>query len=67
MRNRNAAHGGGRFPAVKGLLLRCFVCAEATKHDAYRHPDRTNEPLVTTPLRDPTRRLSRPVRWYGVR
>ena len=34
----------------------------STKHNAYRYRDRANEPLVTTPLPDPPRRLLKPVK-----
>lgn len=43
-------------------LLPLLHLGGSKKHNAYRHRDRANEPLVTTSLLDPPRRLSRPVR-----
>ena len=34
----------------------------STKHNAYRYRDRANEPIVSTPLPDPPRRLPKPVK-----
>jgi hypothetical protein len=41
----------------------------STKHNAYRYRDRANEPIVTTPLPDPPRRVPKPVKetWQEMR